>query len=370
MQQKIKNDIVLLKICINLAKKHFSKTSPNPTVGCIIVKNDEILSAGYTSIGGRPHAEANAINKVEDKSTLDGATMYVSLEPCCHTGQSGPCSDLIIKNKIKRVVIAAIDNDQRVNGKSIETLRKNGIEVDIIELPEAYEINKYFFKARATQKPYVTLKIASSIDGKIALGNDQSKWITSEKSRKYGHYLRYINDGIMIGKNTLTKDNPSLDCRINGLTDNNPIKIIVANQLNFENDYKLFQNDTKVIIIYSDTQENQKNTVKFQKENIELIAIPSKDNLIDLDYALKELNKRSINSILVEGGSVISTLLLKENLIDEINWFKSSKIIGSDGKNAINEMGFDNMDNVIVDFSLVTSKKIDGTDNLLVYRKS
>lgn len=370
MQQKNQNNTILLKICINLAKKNYAKTSPNPTVGCIIAKNDEILSAGYTSIDGRPHAEYNAINKIKNKSILEGSTMYVSLEPCCHHGKTGPCTDLIIESKIKKVVIAAIDSDERVNGKSVEILKNKGIEVDIIDLPEAYEINKTFFKARQTNLPYVTLKIASSIDGKIALGNDHSKWITSEKSRKYGHYLRYINDAILIGKNTLIKDNPLLNCRIKGLEDNDPVKIIIANKLDFENNYKIFQNGTKTIIIYSNNPENQKNIARFQKPNIELIAAPFKDNLIDLNYALKEINKRSINSILVEGGSVISTLLLKEKLIDEINWFKSSKIIGSDGRNAINEMGFENISSVISDFSLTKNKKIDDTDSLLVYRKN
>ena len=367
------SDTVFLNICINLAKKNMGKTSPNPSVGCVIVKNGTIISTGITSFGGRPHAEHNAIAKISDNvANLSGSTLYVSLEPCCHQGQTGPCSDLIIKNKIARVVIAAIDSDKRMAGKSIEILRQSGIIVDLIEIDEAYEVNKAFFKARKVQMPYVTLKIASSLDGKTSLINGQSKWITSSKSRKYGHYLRHLNDAILIGKNTLIQDNPSLDCRIAGLEEDSPIKIIITNKLDFDDNYKIFNKKVKTIVIYDEKNpENQKNLQKFARidKNIEFLGAPSIDGLIDLDYCLKELNKLSINSLLIEGGSAIATSFLKKNLVDEIFWFKSNKIIGLEGKNAIGELGFTSMDDAICDFKLESVKKIDDSDILLVYRK-
>ncbi len=368
MQEKKQNNINFLQICINLARKNRGKTSPNPCVGCVITKNNKILATGVTSRNGRPHAEFNAINKIADKSILNKATLYVSLEPCCHHGQTLPCTDLIIENKISKVVIAAIDPDKRMEGKSVEILRKNGVEVEIIELEEAYEINKAFFKAISSKTPYITLKIASSMDGKIALNNDQSKWITSDKSRKYGHYLRYLNDAILIGKNTLIKDNPSLNCRIKGLEDNSPTKIIITNKLDFDLNYQLF-NSGKIIIIYADSENNRKTVAKSNNHKIKFIAAPSKNNLIDLNYCLKELNKISINSILVEGGSIVSTILLQENLVDELIWFKSSKIIGSDGKNAINTMNFTDMNDVIKNFILKEVRKIDDTDSLAIYKR-
>ena len=167
----------------------------------------------------------------------------------------------------------------------------------------------------------------------------------------------------------MIKDDPLLDCRIKGLERNSPVKVIIANKINFNSDYKLFQNDTKTIIVYSDTDQNREDITKFQENNIHFLAAPAHNNLIDLNYCLKELNRMSINSILVEGGSIISTILLQQGLIDEINWFKSSKIIGSDGKNAINEMDFTNMKDVISDFSLKDVTQIDDEDCLMVYRK-
>lgn len=365
------NDTVFLNICINLAKKHLPKTSPNPSVGCVIVKDGVIISTGITSENGRPHAEHNAIKKISGNQQLSGSTLYVSLEPCCHHGKTAPCADLIINSKISRVVIAAIDSDKRMSGKSIELLRQKGIIVDLIEINDAYEVNKTFFKTKSSQTPYVTLKIASSLDGKIALNNGQSKWITSSKSREHGHHLRYLNDAILIGKNTLIQDNPSLDCRIKGLEGDSPTKVIIANKLDFDSNYKVF-NNVKTIVIYSDQNvENQENLHKFTDtdKNIELLGAPSVDGLIDLEYCLKELSKLSINSVLIEGGSAIATSFLKQNLVDKITWFRSSKIIGSDGRNAIAEMGFTQMNEVICDFKLESVKKIDDSDVLSIYKK-
>ncbi len=305
------SDQKFISYALNLAKKNLGLTAPNPVVGCVIVNNNIILATGVTAPNGRPHAEKIAIDKIANKEILKDCEIYVTLEPCFHFGQTNPCVDEIIKYKFKKVIISTTDPDKRVNGKSVKKLQEAGIEVvcGILE-EEAKKINRGFFKARKTGLPFVTLKLATSLDGKIATKNFQSKWITNEKSRLFAHHLRAVNDAILVGANTIKQDNPSLDCRIVGLENFSPKKIIITKNSEFSGKEKIFQNGEVIIL--------------------------KPDNLLE---ALKTLCQSGINSVLVEGGKSIATQFLQQNLVDELVWIKSGKIIGDDGIAAIGELG-------------------------------
>lgn len=322
------DDKKFMAYALNLSKKNLGITSPNPVVGCVLVNNKKIISSGVTKKSGRPHAEIVALDKVQNKSDLNGATAYITLEPCSHFGQTSPCVDELIKYKFKKVVIAAIDPDSRVNGSGIKKLKALGIEVvsPFME-DEAREINRGFFKAKTTGLPFTTLKIATSFDGKIATKNFDSKWITNEKSRQFSHFLRAKNDAILIGGNTLRRDNPSLDCRILGLEEYSPKIVIISRNSEFDLSLKIFQNQKNPPIILSNK-----------------LGINLKD-------ALLKLCSQGINSVLVEGGAQIATQFLQQNLVDELVWIRSSKIIGNDGIAAIGDLNFLEISKVLSGFT-------------------
>lgn len=335
-------DKKFISYALNLAKKNLGKTAPNPVVGCVIVKNGEIISTGITAENGRPHAEKIAIEKIADKKIFNGAYLYVTLEPCSHFGQTSPCVDEIIKYKFEKVVIATQDPDERVNGEGIKKLRQAGIDVICGVLEKAaQEINRGFFKAKKTGLPFVTLKLATSLDGKIATKNFDSKWITSEKARQFSHHLRTINDAILVGANTIHKDDPTLDCRIAGLEEFSPKKIILSNKNNLNPAAKIFQN---------------------QKKNPVIILGG------DLAKILKELCTNGINSVLVEGGQNVATQFLQENLVDELVWIRNKKIIGNDGIAAIGEMNFVKISDVLNNFAKQEIRELD-EDLVEIYKR-
>lgn len=335
----------LMAYALRLAAKHLGATAPNPVVGCVIALDGEIISTGVTAKGGRPHAEKIAIDKITDKKILKNATLYVTLEPCSHFGQTAPCVDEIIKNSFKKVVIAAQDSDSRVNGEGIKKLREASIDVVLGVLEkEAREINRGFFCTKEKGRPFVTLKLATSLDGKIATQNFDSKWITSKKARDFAHHLRAVNDAILVGANTVRRDDPSLDCRIPGLEDFSPKRIVLTQKNDLNLSAKIFQNQEK------------SETIILSGEKIDLLE------------ALKNLAQRGINSLLVEGGQKTATEFLKENLVDELVWIQNKKIIGSDGISAIGDLGFTSIDQALTGFTQVNVRSLE-EDIITTYRK-
>lgn len=336
-------DEKFINLALNLAYKNIGSTASNPIVACVIVKDNIILSSAITSPNGRPHAEINAINKIFDKKNLEGASLYVTLEPCCHIGKTLPCTDEIIKHKFSRVIICTTDPDPRVNGAGILALKQAGISVEVgIASSQAQEINRAFFKSRLQFNPFITIKIATSLDGKIATKNFQSKWISSDEARHFSHYLRTKNQAIMVGANTIIKDNPELNCRINGLEQYSPTKIIISHNLNFSFQENIFVKNLQFPTIIL-TSENNRNNHKLQEwldlnANNQVIFCQSYNTKINLTHALLSLNKIGINSILIEGGQSLVTQFLQENLVDELIWIRSNKIIGNDGLSAIGNL--------------------------------
>jgi diaminohydroxyphosphoribosylaminopyrimidine deaminase / 5-amino-6-(5-phosphoribosylamino)uracil reductase len=361
-------DEKFISYALNLAKKNLGKTAPNPVVGCVIVQNDEIISTGITAQGGRPHAETIAIEKITDKKICNQATIYVTLEPCSHFGHTNPCVDEIIKHKFKKVVIAMQDPNPLVNGQGIKKLRDAKIEVvcgpwsKTLE-KEALEINKGFFKSQLAKTPYVTLKLATSLDGKIATKSFDSKWITSPKARQFSHHLRSINDAILVGANTVRKDNPSLDCRIADLESFSPKRVIISKGLDFDFSSKIFQNCDKIptIILTSLSEAPQ------QFSNFQVIRCAEKNDKIDLRDALQKLCANGINSVLIEGGQKTATEFLKENLVDELVWIRSAKIIGDDGISAIGALNLLQVSEALTNFSKHETKEL-ANDLIEIYK--
>ena len=306
----------LMKKCILLAKKGIGKAEPNPYVGAIIYDEEkkEILSFGYHQKYGEAHAEVNAIKNL--KESPKNKTLIVNLEPCSHWGKTPPCADLIIKSGIKRVVIGMTDPNPIVKNNGIKKLKDANIEVinGVLE-NECKKLNKVFIKNMLHKKPYIMLKTATTLDGKIATPNLNSKWITNEISRKEVQKLRSEYCAIMTGSNTILKDNPRLNVRIKNKK--NPIRIIFDpnNKIPLNEEINVFKNDkTKIILI---------NNSKIKtKENIEQI------NFTNFNDLFKELYNKGIYSIMVESGAGLNSILLRENEIDEINQFIAPKIFG------------------------------------------
>ena len=236
------------------ASRSLGITGKNPPVGCVIVKNNVLISYGRTSSSGRPHAEENALNKVEDKNLLQNANMYLTLEPCAHKSKLGKsCAELINDTGISEVFICCMDPDPRTNGNGIDYLKKNGIKVyEHFFERDALDLYKGFFSRIKKNKPFVTLKIACSLDGKIALKNKKSKWITNELSRRSTHFLRAQNDAILTSSSTIISDNPLLNCRLDGMANRSPDVVILDRYLKINKNYKIFQNNFKnKMYIYS-----------------------------------------------------------------------------------------------------------------------
>ena len=323
------SDESYIKLALEIAKKGIGSVSPNPLVGCVIVKNDRIISAGYHEKFGENHAEVNAIEKA--KESIEGATLYTNLEPCSHHGKTPPCVDKIIEMKIKKVVVGTNDMNPLVSGNGIRKLKSAGIDVKVgIMESECIELNRFFFKYITEKTPYVTLKAALTLDGRIADKSGDSKWISSLDSRKYVHQLRAGYDAVMVGYGTVKKDDPKLTVRL--AEGRNPRRIILDSKLDLNNKFKLLLNnkDRKLIIVTSKKNVERKGKIKkILSHNAEIIFVKEDANgRLNLKSVLKELAKINISSILVEGGREIYTSFIKKNLFDDIMLFVTPKLMG------------------------------------------
>lgn len=330
-----------MELAIELAKKGEGKVNPNPMVGAVIVKEGIIIGEGYHEKYGEGHAEVNAFKSLKEDPS--GATMYVTLEPCSHYGKTPPCVDKIIEKKIKRIVIGMIDPNPLVAGNGVDKLKRAGIEVKVGVLEDkCKKLNEIFIKYILTKKPFVVLKTAMSIDGKIATRTGESKWISSEKSRLQIHNLRNKLSAIMVGVNTIIKDNPELTCRIkNG---NDPIRIIVDSTLRIPMDSKVLQNKDNKTIIATTKRANINSMQELLKKNIKVIIIEEKNGQVDLSELIKKLGELGIDSILLEGGSTLNYSALEENIVDKVMVYISPKIIGGEfSKTPVGGRGIDKL---------------------------
>lgn len=424
------NDIKFMCRAIELAELGRGYTNPNPLVGAVIVYNNEILASGYHAQYGKLHAERDAIqnyiNSGKDISLLSKCTMYVTLEPCNHYGVTPPCTEAIIKYNFKRVVVGLTDPNPKMAGKSISLLRSKGICVDLIDNEEIILIlknqNKVFLKYITTKKPYVLLKVATTLDGKIATSSRVPSAISNTISHNYVHFMRHNYNSIMVGKNTVLLDNPSLNCRLSfnednkdefvdiyskylqvslgnqlnsdsGIVDINykeiaknfierlrvdgvsqPVRIIVSSQADIDINSNVFKNldKCKTIVTYVGfascekegfaSYENIKNLSVQGVETLRVERSAGNDNKINLELLLSELGKLKIDSILLEGGGNLNFSFLENNLIDEVAFFVAPKLVGGrDAISSIEGKGFSTInDAVLLDKSSIITQNIDG----------
>jgi len=319
-----------IQLTIEIAKKGEGSVSPNPLVGCVIIKDSRIIGAGYHQKFGENHAEINAIESSAE--SLEGSTLFVNLEPCSHQGKTPPCIDRIISEKIKRVVIGTLDLNPLVSGNGVKALKKAGVDVKVGVLEkECIELNKFFFKFVANKLPYVTLKAAQTLDGMVADKNNYSEWISSSESRKYVHWLRARYDAVLIGSETARTDNPKLTVRM--IEGRNPYRVVLDSNLKLKSDLNLFKinSDNKTIVITSEWSKSKLKKINLiEKLGVKILFAKSDiQGRMQLKSVLKELSKLQIISIMVEGGSKIYSSFIKQNLFDDIYLFVSPKILGS-----------------------------------------
>lgn len=316
-----------MRHALSLARRGLGTSWPNPAVGCVLVKHNQIIGCGWTQAGGRPHAETEALEQAGELA--EGATAYVTLEPCAHHGKTPPCTEALIAAKVARVVIACVDPDPRVSGKGIAKLKSYGIEVETgIREAEAIALNAGFFKRIQQGLPFVTLKLATTLDGKIACANGQSQWITSDHARLYSHKLRADSDAILVGSGTAIYDAPLLNCRLPGLERHSPQRVILDRRGRVKSVSPTGITNAQTWII---TASNE-HPLQHDSE-IELLSLSRAD--ASMKKSLKLLAERGITRVLVEGGAEIATALIKENLVDELVWIHASTIMGSDGLAAV-----------------------------------
>ena len=333
------SDLRFIKLALQLARRGIGQTGSNPSVGCVIVKDDKVVGRGTTGRNGRPHAETSAILHAGKSSS--GATLFVTLEPCAHVGETPACVEAIIKARIARVVCPLIDPDPRVSGAGFKKLKQANIEVDYIPVVRepAETIVRGFITRIGKGRPFVTAKLGMSIDGKIASKTGKSQWITNEISRARSHLLRVQNDAILVGTNTFLLDNPKLNVRgsLNNLS--SPLRLFLDRKLKiFPSDQVLNNVLNYPSIVICGEEPNATNLKIWENANAQVIKVASSDQGIDLRKLLLILGQKGINSLLVEGGGKIIRGLIQNDLIDECIVYRSGLLIGSDGVPSIAEL--------------------------------
>jgi len=332
-----------MKRALQLARRGVGKVSPNPMVGAVIVRAGRIVAEGFHREFGADHAEIEALKRVS--GGVRGATIYVNLEPCCHWGKTPPCVDALIERRIKRVVIGTLDPHRQVNGKGVQILRGHGINVVVGVLEkEARELNEVYFHYTRTKLPFVTIKYAQTLDGKIATSRGDSRWISSEASRRFAHRLRAQHDAIMVGIGTVLADDPLLTVRL--VKGRNPLRIVLDSRLRISLNAQVLQGEGKTLIVTTDLHDKKK-VEAIQKRGKEiLVTHRDNDRRVALRPLMELLAARGISSILIEGGKKIITSLLQEGLANRMVVIIAPLILGK-GKEGIGDLGITDLKEAI-----------------------
>lgn len=361
----------MMRAALALARRSLGRTWPNPAVGCVIARDGQVIARGRTRDGGRPHAEADAIAEAAAAGqSLKGATAYVTLEPCSHHGRTPPCADALVASGVSRVVSALEDPDPRVKGQGHARLKAAGIAVEVGEgAAEAAEDNAGFLLRIREGRPLFHLKIASSLDGRIATASGESKWITGEAARRDGHRLRAIHDAILVGAATAAADDPDLTCRLPGLDARSPVRIVLDSQAGLSPTSKLATSAraTPVWLVCTRSAPADRRDA-LAKLGVEIFEVDSgSDGRIDIPAAAQALGVRGLTRVLVEGGGQVAASFLKAGLVDGISSYRAGLVLGGDSRSAVGGLEFARLGSA-PRFRLVSARQLQG-DTLETWRR-
>lgn len=316
---------------LELAALARGRTSPNPMVGAVLVKDGQVIGTGYHHQAGTPHAEIHALKQAGE--TARGATLYVTLEPCSHFGRTPPCADAVMAAGVARVVIAALDPNPKVAGNGFRKLQEAGIEVETGVLEQrSRRLNEVFWKYVQTGQPFIALKTAMTLDGKIAAYSGDSKWVTGDSARQQVHQLRNIHDGILVGIGTVLKDDPRLNTRLEGQDLQDPVRIIIDGRLQLPLDGNIARTaERQRTLVFGSNQAEPRTQLKLERMGLHVISLDCPPDTVPLEKVLEILGRMEICSVLVEGGAEINGYLLEHNLVDKVYWFIAPKLIGGRG---------------------------------------
>lgn len=314
-----------MNLACQLAKATQGQTSPNPVVGAVLVKEGQLIGSGVHLKAGTPHAEVHALNMAKDLAK--GSTLYVTLEPCNHYGRTPPCTEAIIQSGVKKVVIGTLDPDERVSGHGIQRLRDAGVEVLVGVLQsECEQLNEAYFYHRRSGKPFVTLKMAMTLDGKIATYTGDSKWITGEQARRFVHELRHRSDAILVGIGTVIKDNPQLTTRLEG-GGKHPLRVVVDSRLKIPIDAEINNTQVAPTLIFTTDQKDPEKEKELSARGVQVISTGPGPR-VSWEAVLQYLGQQGILSLLVEGGGEVNASLISEGHVNKVIAFLAPKILG------------------------------------------
>jgi diaminohydroxyphosphoribosylaminopyrimidine deaminase/5-amino-6-(5-phosphoribosylamino)uracil reductase len=364
-----RRDLAHMCAALALARRNLGAVWPNPAVGCVIVKDGCVVGRGWTQKGGRPHAETEALARAG--SAAAGATAYVSLEPCSHHGRTPPCAEALIAAGVARVVAAVEDPDSRVAGAGVAKFRAAGVAVETgLCADEAGELNAGFFSRIKDGRPLVTLKLATSLDGRIATSTGASRWITGAAARERSHMLRATHDAVLVGTGTALADDPQLTCRVPGLEDRSPVRVVIDRHLRLPATLRLLaeakQAPTWLVTLSS---ADKASVLALARLGVTVLAVaPDGAGSLDLSALLRRLGDQGLTRLLVEGGGTLAAALLRAGLVDRLVWMRAPLLIGADGVPAIAALELRELA-ASPRFTLVSSE-IAGGDVIDAYRRT
>ena len=331
-----RRDLDAMRGALALARRGLGSVWPNPAVGCVISNQGQVVGRGWTQPGGRPHGETEALRRAGEAAR--GAVSYVSLEPCCHWGKTPPCVDALVTAGVRRAVVALEDPDPRVAGEGLRRLRAAGLDVEVgLCAEEAAEVNAGFFTRLRLGRPLVTLKFATSLDGRIATASGESQWISGPPARERAHALRASHDAIMVGTGTVVADDPQLTCRLPGLDHRSPVRVVIDRHLRIPPTARLIADARRIPTwVLTLRSADPARRAGFLAKGVTLIEVDAdREGQVDLAVALKALGERGITRLLVEGGAGLAAAFFRAHLVDRLVWVHAPLAIGGDGIPAI-----------------------------------
>ena len=328
-----------MRLAVALGRRGLGRTFPNPSVGAVVFRGDRVLGRGFTRPVGGPHAEAvairDAVRRVGER-TVRGASIAVTLEPCCHVGRTGPCTEAITQAGLRRVLVGHADPHREVSGRGVRRLRRGGAKVSVGVLEEeCRRLHRGFLSVCERGRPFVSLKLASTLDGRIATAKGESRWITGEASRAVVHRLRSRTDAILIGSETALADDPELTARRNDQIVHRPVRVLVDSRLRVPASAQLFRSEASRTWVLCASKAPARKRRVLVDAGARLLDVRLRGRYLDLERALSLLARSGLTEVLVEGGGQLAAVLLREGLVDEVHWFAAPKLLGDDGRSAL-----------------------------------